>query len=50
MFKVYYKSGVVGEIRTVYAVDRRTESFLTVTPWDTFEWIPMDKCYFVEED
>ena len=46
MFIVIYKHDYVYETRTVLAVDRPTESFLTITPWDAFEWIPMDQCLF----
>lgn len=46
MFTVIYKHDGMYESRTVLAVDRPTESFLTVTPWDSFEWIPMDECCF----
>lgn len=46
VFTVIYKHDYMYEERTVLAVDRPTESFLTVTSWDGFEWVPMDQCYF----
>lgn len=54
MFTVLYKlpGGNYGEVvKTVYAVDRATESFLVTDWWDNFAWIPMSECkLYIPED
>ena len=53
MFIVLHKIGKsASEVKTVYAVDRATESFLVTDFWGDFEWIPMSECklYIPEEE
>lgn len=54
MFTVLYKipGGFYGSVvKTVYAVDRATESFLTTDFLNEFEWIPMSACeLYIPED
>lgn len=49
MFKVEYHHDDIIEVRTVYAVDRATESFFVITPWGEFEWVPIDMCILMED-
>ena len=47
MFDVWHGN----EVKTVYAVDRATNSCLVADYWGFFEWIPIDECrlYIPEE-
>lgn len=56
MFEVLYnierstRKGA-GVVKTVYAVDRATASFLVTDWWDNFEWVPMSECtLYIPED
>lgn len=52
MFDVWHaiRPGVE-ELKTVYAVDRATGSFLVTDWWGLFNWIPMVECrLYIPED
>ena len=49
MFKVQHRRNSY-DIRTVYAADYGSRSFLIATDWGEFTWVDMDDYWLYEEE